>query len=154
MVVGFALFALVGCGDSGAVAPTTAVDPPETSTGAPSSIQIAFDGETCSYAGPSSVSMTEPISVEMSNSSEGTVRGHIVWIQEEDAPAARDTVGTDFPWETVGPLPMFYLEVSPGAQDVASTRIAAPGLYIVECISVEGAALQRVWRPAAFEAAP
>ena len=150
--LGVLLLAAASCG-GGDASPTPTEGSPSTSADAsPPTIRLTYDGERCSSSGPTELALSEPVTVEMQNDADHAVFGQILWFTDAEAAAAAETIGTDFAWEAGAPLPLFYVEVSAGAFGTTTSRLVAPGFYVVECVNRIGATAEHVWRPAAFRA--
>ena len=147
------------------VTTTTSAAPISTApaTTAPTSsldLLLTFDGEQCIYQGPSEGVLSEPLNLELINNSDVAAIGRVSWVPpeflEEFLEEVMPTVGTDFPLSDGrgGMMVAFYVEATSGTAASTSAFVPAPGTYVLDCESLEGATVVHTWRPAAIEFSP
>jgi hypothetical protein len=139
-------------------APVTTTTSATTTTTAPATtdVLLTFDGEQCTYLGPSEGVLSEPLNLELINNSDVVAIGAVRWVPPDRLEEVMPTVGTDFRFSAGpgGTMEAFYVETQSGTAASASAVVAAPGTYIFDCLSVEGATMVHIWRPAAIEFSP
>ena len=132
-------------------------------TTAPTSSQdvlLTFDGEQCTYQGPSEGVLSELLNLELINNSDVAALGRVSWVPpdflEEFLEEVMPTVGTDFPLSDGrgGMMVAFYVEAQSGTAASTDAFVPAPGTYVFDCESLEGATVVHTWRPAAIEFSP
>ena len=157
--------AVAGCGSSDAEpgsaatpqgVPTTTAAAPTTSTTVPApSGLVSFDGTSCSYEGPTEVSIAEQFTLDVANTSEFGLWAQLVWAKENERDEMVALVGTDFDYAAHDYRPpTAFVDVGANAETSSGVFLPAPGTYVVDCLSLDGAEPQYVWRLAAIEFVP
>ena len=154
-----------------AVAPTATADAPVTTTTAVATTSTApattartgsqnalltFDAEQCIYQGPSEGVLSEPLNLELTNNSDVAAIGRVSWVPPDFLGEVMPTVGTDFPLSDGrgGMMVAFYVEAQSGTVASTGAFVPAPGTYVLDCESLDGATVLHTWRPAAIEFSP
>jgi hypothetical protein len=137
-------------------ATTTSTAPATTAPATSQDVLLTFDGEQCTYEGPSEGVLSEPLSLKLINNSDVFAFGVVLWVPPDLLEEVMPTVGTDFPFseEGTGLTDTFYVEVQPRTEVSTSVFVATPGTYVLECVSAEGATMVHIWRPLAIEFSP
>jgi hypothetical protein len=152
-------------------APTTTTKAPVTTTTSATTISTApattaptisqdvlltFDGEQCTYQGPSEGVLSEPLNLELINNSDVAALGRVSWVPPDFLEEVMPTVGTDFPLSDGrgGMMVAYYVEAQSGTAASTGAFVPAPGTYVLDCESLEGATVVHTWRPAAIEFSP
>jgi hypothetical protein len=114
------------------------------------------DGEQCTYEGPSEGVLSEPLSLKLINNSDVGAMGAVLWVPPDLLEEVMPTVGTDFPFSarTAGITNTLQVEAQGGTEASTGAFVPAPGTYVLDCLSSEGATVVHVWRPAAIEFSP
>jgi hypothetical protein len=144
---------------------TTSTAPPTTAPAAtaPATAQdlvLTFDGERCTYEGPSEGVITEPLNLTLINNSDVFTFGGVAWVQPDLLEELMPTVGTDFPFSEEGAIGVveslwaFFVEAASRSEASINAFAATPGTYVLECITTEGATRTHYWRPAVIELSP
>lgn len=146
---------------SEATASTTTASTTSTSTTAaaiPQELVLTFDGDQCTYAGPSAGDLSEPFSLTLVNDSDVTTLGVVLWVPPDAVDEVVTTVGTDFPFADTdedrvhGVMRTFYVEAAGGGeQTLSDMALPSPGTYVLDCVTTDGATRLHIWRPAAIE---
>ena len=101
--------------------------------------------------------LSEPFSLTLVNDSDLFTFGVVVWVPPDLLDEVMPTVGTDFPatdegGEDSGLTDTFYVEVPSGSeQSLTDLAMPAPGTYVLDCATADGATMLHMWRPAAIE---
>ena len=137
-------------------AATTA--PTTTAAAVSQELHLTFDGERCIYEGPTEADRAESFALTFVNDSDLYAFGMVRWVPPDHVEEVIPTVGTDFPFggKAVGgeeqTFEAFYAEVPSGGEQVLTgLSVAAPGTYVLDCVSAEGATMLHIWRPVAIE---
>ena len=145
-------------------APVTTTTSAATATTAPATtaptgsqdVLLTFDAEQCIYQGPSEAVLSEPLNLELINNSDVAAIGRVSWVPPDFLEEVMPTVGTDFPLSDGrgGMMVAFYVEAQGGTVASTGAFVPAPGTYVLDCESLDGATVLHTWRPAAIEFSP
>ena len=114
-----------------------------------------YDGEDCSYKGPETASIDDEFGLRLVNDSADAVHLLLWLIPPDRLTDIEPLIGSDGdPSDKASLKRTFYTESGPFAESSARAFLAAPGTYVVECVSWDGATPIHVWWLAALEVNP
>lgn len=137
-------------------AATISTAPATTAPTGSQDVLLTFDAEQCIYQGPSEGVLSEPLNLKLINNSDVAAIGRVSWVPPDFLEEVMPTVGTDFPLSDGrgGMMVAFYVEAQSGTEASTGAFVPAPGTYVLDCESLEGATVVHTWRPAAIEFSP
>ena len=149
---------LASCGDTADDSTDTTLAATTTTAAAatgPLELIATYDGEDCSYEGPETVTVSDEISLTLVNDSADAVILKVDLIPPDRLTDIEPLVGSDTEYSGETRLnPTVYAEASPFGESSARAFLPAPGTYVVQCSSMEGATPIHVWWLAALEVTP
>ena len=145
---------LASCGDTADDSTDTTLAATTTTAAAatgPLELVATYDGESCSYEGPETATLSDEISLTLVNDSADAVILKVNLIPPDRLTDIEPLVGSDTDYSGEKRLyPTFYAEAGPFGESSARAFLPAPGAYFVEC-ALGGAIPTHVWWLAALE---
>jgi hypothetical protein len=151
---------LASCGDTADDSTDTTLAATTTTAGAatgPLELVGTYDGENCSFEGPETATLSDEISLTLVNDSADAALLRMLLVPPDRLTDIEPLVGSDFDFSggrTTSLPQALYAESGPFAESSALAFLPAPGTYLVECASVEGAAPNHVWWLAVLKVNP